>query len=217
MRSRYFLGALLDLLIRLTACAEDGAGSGIKPTSTLLWPMHVSIVPVSCSQRKSLDSPDLAAGLAKIGLAGFEKFVKLLPSLLEADPVFHSDFAVADHGRTNLAFRNWQLLSHSNYTGEDPMSFASRGEVLEYRAGVEYSWLELYDHPLYARLMSRINELARLYLVRSGYEKEDLPTKFRVLTWVEVFKKGDAFAPVTRTDGAYLAGRFFAQYQDGAI
>mmetsp|Transcript_65368 Transcript_65368/g.121860 ORF Transcript_65368/g.121860 Transcript_65368/m.121860 type:complete len:306 (+) Transcript_65368:53-970(+) len=219
MRNRWAFGVLLGLLASLTECAADGVGatSDIQPTSTLLWPMHVSIVPVSCATRKSLDTPDLARGLSQIGLDGFEKFVKLLPAMLEADPAFHASFAVADHSRTNLAFRNWQLLSQANYTGSDPMGLAVRGEVLQYTPGVEYSFLELYEDPLYERLLSRINQLSRLYLVRTGYDKEALPSKFRVVTWVEVLKKGDAFVPITRTDGAYLAGRFFAQFEEGAI
>merc|ERR1712094_167930 len=76
---------------------------------------------------------------------------------------------------------------------------------------------ELYGSPEFAKLKLRIAELTRLYLKRTGYNREDLPKKFHEFVWVEVYDKGDALRPGARTDGAYLLGRYFASAKRGAV
>jgi len=80
---------------------------------------------------------------------------------------------------------------------------------------VDYTWPELYENAAFKRLRVRIAELSKLYLKRTGYE--DLPSRFRIFIWAEVFRRGDALRPGVRTDGAYLTGRYFASATRGSL
>ncbi|OLQ15538.1 hypothetical protein AK812_SmicGene258 [Symbiodinium microadriaticum] len=81
-----------------------------------------------------------------------------------------------------------------------------------------------YENARFQRLRARIQEIARLYLKRSGWEKDELPqrflghglgltgllvpadaARFKIFIWVE------ALRPSAHTDGGYAMGRYWVQ------
>jgi len=194
---------------------------------------------------ESFEEPSFAEELAEIGLRGFEEYVNhTLPKELELDKPFAEAFDAADHSRVNLAFRRWQKkvfathhqdIFEANFDESaeggslldvGPTAESLAGHTVGRMAGgdsqaswpkVGYSWPELYDNAAFKRLRARINEIARLYLKRSGHDREDLPRKFRIFIWVEVFQPGDALRPSAHTDGGYVMGRYWVRAQKNSM
>ncbi|CAK0887325.1 unnamed protein product [Prorocentrum cordatum] len=166
--------------------------------------------------------------------AGCQEYLKnVLPRELEIDPQMREEisptegtdprnpsqeFDRLDHGsRVNLAFLRWQKRVYADREGLDVESMSARGERAPRLPGINYTWPALYDSPDFKRLQTRIADLTRLYLKRTGYRSSDIPRRFHQFVWVEVYEKGDALRPGARTDGAYLLGRYFASAKRGAL
>jgi hypothetical protein len=173
-------------------------------------------MPLSTPEKSSLELPKFGQDLTAIALKGFRRYVdSILPKELEADKQFAEEFAESDHSRVNLAFLRWQKRVFADRLGVSPQTLTGRGDASPRIKGIDYTWPEFYDDPIYNKLVHRLTQVSKLYLKRTGYR--DLPRKFRVFTWVEVYNFGDAQRPWARTDGAYLMGRYFAQARRGAL
>lgn len=198
-----------------------GSGDGKKSLEgkiTLLWPVHFSSIPLSTASKSSLEAESFGAELAKIGLAGFKRYLEqTLPKEFELDEEFREIFREADHSRVNTGFLRWQKRVFADRAQVSTSTLTSRGELIPRLSGIDYTWPELYDNPTFKQLLSRIDQVSRLYLKRTGYTKEQLPKRFRIFTWVESFGRGDAMRPYARTDGAYLMGRYWPAAGRGSL
>lgn len=184
----------------------------------MMWPIHLSSLPMSTPAASSLETPAFGRELAAIGLEGFKKYRdSILPKELEIDKAFAKEFAASDHSRMNLAFLRWQKRVFADRNGIDPSQLTGRGDVVPRLEGIDYSWPELYDHPIYKRMLSRFHQVTQLYLKRTGYDAESLPKRLRIFPWVEIFHFGDDMRPSARTDGGYAMGRYFAQAVEGSV
>ncbi|CAE7300543.1 unnamed protein product [Symbiodinium natans] len=209
-----------------------------KARMKFLWPIHLSTVPMSTPTSESFETPDFHEELAAIGLRGFQEYVnKTLPKELELDKPFAEAFATADHSRVNLGFRRWQkrvfAMQNKNIFpanfDEDRigLDILDAGANVDFMLGntktkapwpaVDYAWPELYENAVFKRLRARIQESARLYLKRSGWDSDDLPKRFKIFIWVEVFNPGDALRPSAHTDGGFVMGRYWVQAQRNAM
>lgn len=196
--------------------ATAGDGAPLQAKITYLWPIHMATVPLTkqAPEGSSLEAPILGQELAKIGLDGFEKYLSsTLPKELELDKPFAQHFRSEDHSRVNNGFIRWQKRVFADRVGVPPTQLTSLGQSIPRLEGIDYGWPELYGSAAFKTLSDRILELSRLYLKRVGYT--EIPEQFRLFIWAEVFKKGDALRPGTRTDGAYLAGKYFASGKAG--
>lgn len=181
---------------------------------TYLWPILMTSVPLSGPE--GIESHSWAEELANVGLTKYRAYVNsTLPKELELDPVYAAEYMTLDHSRVNMAFNRWQRRSYAARTGVPLHQLTSQREMLPTLPGIDYSWPELYEHKSFRTLESHIEKLSRKYLRRAGYR--ELPDKFRIFIWVEVFGQGDAMRPMSRTDGAYLSGKYFATGQESAI
>ncbi|CAJ1367022.1 unnamed protein product [Effrenium voratum] len=196
-----------------------------------LWPIHISKVPLSTPGVEAMEPPEFGQALAELALSGFEDYVnKTLPLELKLDADFAEEFHGADHSRVNLAFRRWQRRVYA-YANRDiyPESQLSAdvlegGWQSEFLAGgwarsmplkeVNYSWPQLRQSSEFRKLQSHISELAKLYLKRSG---SSFGNKFRIFTWAEVFRKGDALRPSAHTDGGLFMGRYWPQLKKNSL
>jgi len=200
----------------------------------LLWPIHISKVPLSQPGVKSLESVEFGKELAELALQGFDTYVnKTLPRELDLDKRFADEFHNSDHSRVNLAFRRWQKrvfgdmnedIFSDGQPGEDILDIGPQADFLAGTVAqsprlneIEYTWPELYKNATFKKLRSRINELAKLYLKRSNMPPENIPKKFRVFIWAEVFRKGDSLSPRAHTDGGLLMGRYWPQMKKNAL
>jgi len=199
------------------------AGGTAKGVVKLAWPIHISKSPMSSSEAASLESPAFGKELAELGLKGFEEYQKqVLPRELELDAPFAEEFRTSDHSRVNLAFLRWQKRVYGEqqketWNGGPVDHLAGRIELSPRLEEINYTWPELYKNATFRRLRSRINELAKMYLTRSGAEPDVLPKRFKIFAWVEIFKKGDSLRPWARTDGGFLMGRYWPQKKKNAM
>lgn len=212
------------------------AAQADKGVMKFLWPIHLSSVPLSTPDAEAFESPDFHKELAEIGLRGFQEYVnKTLPKELELDKPFAEAFLTADHSRVNLGFRRWQKrvfamrnkkLFPANFDEESQgLGILDAGNDADFLLSntkahwpeVNYAWPELYENARFQRLRARIQEIARLYLKRSGWEKDELPQRFKIFIWVEVFQPGDALRPSAHTDGGYAMGRYWVQAKKNAM
>lgn len=195
--------------------AQNGQEDMVQGVETLLWPIHFSSMPLSTPEKASLETPEFGAELAKIGMNCFRRYKDtILPKELELDKRFAAEFAVSDHSRVNFAFMRWQKRVFAERNGISPEDLTGRGDIVPKLKGIDYSWPEFYDNPLYKQLIKRFTQVAKLYLKRTGYTD---PEKYRIFTWAEVFQEGDAQRPWARTDGAYVMGRYFAKAKKFAL
>jgi len=218
---RHALRTVAALLACLARRAAGEAGESVQGTVKYLWPIHFSSVPLTTREKDSLDPPEMGDELAAIGLARFEEYLKsTLPKELRLDEPFAEGFKIMDHSRVNLAFNRWQKRVFAETTGIPIEEILQQGEAVPERLeGINYTWPELYESKAFKRLRQRMAELTRLYNRRSGFpagSHADGP-RFRVFPWVEVFKKGDALRPGSRTDAAYAMGRYFPQVTKGSL
>lgn len=193
-----------------TAVAERAVADEESVTAKLrlLWPIHFTAVALSSSDRLSLEPSDFGHVLAKMGLDGFRRYVnETLPKELELDKRMALEFRDADHSRVNKAFRRWQKRVYADKTRIRVQQLSGNGEYAPRLKGINYNWDEFYAHPAFTRLHGRIDQLTRLYLKRTG--GADIPKKFRIFSWVEVFDEGDAQRPMSFTDGAFVMGKYF--------
>ncbi|CAE8599020.1 unnamed protein product [Polarella glacialis] len=176
----------------------------------LLWPLQVNSIPLSTPSVASLEPPEFGTELTKLGLAGFKAYLNsTLPLELEIDEQFAREFHESDHSRVNIAFLRWQKRVFAEKYNVPAEGLTSRMERIPRLEGIQYTWDELYNNAAFKQLRRRISALSRVYLKRSGHAAEELPKKFRIFTWVEVFRRGDSLRPWARTDGSYLMGRYF--------
>jgi|Transcript_56560 hypothetical protein len=202
----------------VTSAAQAAGGNpeSVEGQMRMLWPIHFSSMPLSTPEKSSLESPKFGRDLTAIALEGFRRYVEsVLPKELEVDKQFAQEFAESDHSRVNLAFLRWQKRVYAERMRVHPGTLTGRGDVTPRNPGIDYTWKEFYEDPIYNRLVHRLNQVSKLYLKRTG--RANLPKKFRIFTWVEVYNFGDAQRPWARTDGAYLMGRYFAQARRGAL
>lgn len=182
----------------------------------LLWPIHFSSMPLSTPSKSSLESPQFGEEVARIGLAGFKKYVSsTLPRELEIDKHFAEEFANSDHSRINLAFMRWQRLAFARTFRINVQALSARGDPAMYLEGIDYSWPELYDSNLFRTLKNRLTQVGKLYMKRTG--TGNIPKRLIVFPWVEVFEFGDSQRPWARTDSAFVMGRYFAKTQRGSL
>lgn len=208
---------LLGVVWLSVFCACVGGQQGtVKGLVKLLWPIHFTSMPLSTPERSALESPDFGAQLSRIAVEAFEKYrASTLPRELEIDKTFAEEFANSDHSRVNLAFARWQRRAYGDRFGINVHGLTARGEYAPRLEGIDYKWPEFYDSPLYKTLVMRFEQVAKLYMKRTG--TRDIPKRLRIFPWVEVFLKGDAQRPWARTDSAYLMGRYFAQQEKGGL
>jgi len=209
---------VLACALLVASAGDDGKGAKVQGKITYLWPIHFSSIALSGpgGDNPSLEPIGFGKELASIGMRGFKEYLtKTLPRELELDEELAARWAQSDHSRVNIAFQRWQKRVFADLYRVPAEGLTSFGDMAPRLEGINYSWPELYESAAFARLKSRIVELSRLYLKRSGYT--DIPSKFRVFVWVEVYDKGDAMRPGSRVDGAYLAGRYFASVEKGSI
>lgn len=208
------LAALCVLAVVAAEAASADDGGTLQGTITLLWPTHFSslnLSPPRRDQASALEPLEFGEELRALGERRYEEYLReTLPKELEADPSFAADFHGMDHSRVNLAFQEWQKRVFADQMGVKVSNLTARGFIGSARdlPGIDYSWPELYESAAFKRLKVRVAELSKLYLKRTGYK--DLPSRFRIFIWAEVYRKGDALRPGVRTDGAYLTGRYFA-------
>lgn len=221
-RAEHFSGALVlwCCLAAMRFSAAQDFEDMVEGRINLLWPIHFSSMPLSTPDKASLETPEFGAELSRIALDCFRRYRDtILPQELKIDKKYAAEFAESDHSRVNLAFLRWQKRVFCERTGVQADELSGRGESAPKLDGIDYSWRELYDNPIYKQLLTRFNQVARLYLKRTGYASGDdsLPSKLRIFTWVEVFDKGDAQKPWARTDGAYAMGRYFSQAKQNGL
>lgn len=195
-----------------------------------MWPIHLSKVSLSGEGQGALDSPQMGKELAELGIQVFEDYEKnTLPRELELDKPFSNEFAHSDHSRVNLAFLRFQKrafgdensdifraqeLTPSAMPSGDLIAAGLSSEMLAGQVAqsprlkeINYTLPQLYGNSTFKKFRNRINELAKVYLKRNG--AREIPKKFRIFAWVEVFRKGDSLRPFARTDGGLLMGRYW--------
>eukprot|EP00929_Paragymnodinium_shiwhaense_P072353 TRINITY_DN36728_c0_g3_i1.p1 TRINITY_DN36728_c0_g3~~TRINITY_DN36728_c0_g3_i1.p1 ORF type:complete len:348 (-),score=58.03 TRINITY_DN36728_c0_g3_i1:184-1173(-) len=198
------------------ACTEQA--STVVANTTSLWPIHFAHMPLSSPRRDSLETAEFGHILRDIGRNGFDKYVQtVLPQELRLDPGFAKVFAESDHSRLNLAFRRWQARTFASYMGIPIRRISVQGEIIPKLEGIDYTWPELYDSAQYKKLIAWVRQLSKVYLKRTGFDEEEAKQKFLVFPWVEVYERGMAMRPMTRTDGAYIFSRYFASVTEGAL
>jgi len=195
---------------------QPGRRPVVEGQVKLLWPIHFSSMPLSTPSKSSLEAPEFGAEIARIGLEGFKKYVaSTLPRELEIDKYFAEEFANSDHSRINLAFMRWQRRAFASRFRVNVNALSARGDVSPSLEGVDYTWPELYDSKFYKTLIMRFEQVAKLYMKRTG--TKDIPKRLQIFPWVEVFEFGDSQRPWARTDSAYVMGRYFAKTQKGSL
>lgn len=187
-----------------------------KGKTMLLWPIHLNLLPFSSPSAPSLEPATLGDELTDIALAGFKDYVsEILPKELQIDEQLSKQYNSSDHSRVNVAFLRWQKRVFADLHNISVEELTSRGDWAPHLQAVRYDWPQLYQSAGFKKLKTRISELSRVYLKRSGYKQ--LPKQFRIFIWVEVFQTGDAMRPWVRTDGAYLTGRYFSSFEKGSL
>lgn len=214
-------GQLWPLLLLAAAGLAAGGGDEAVTASarvTHLWPILLTQTSLSGGGGKSLETPEWGRKLSEIGYQRYKHYVsKVLPRELELDPVFNESYHQMDHSRVQLAFKRWQTRAFATDRSLPIRRLLPQAERSPRLDGIDYSWPELYDSVEFKRLIARIRQLSKLYLKRAGYESKDIGKKFLVFPWVEVFRQGDALRPMTRSDGAYLFGRYFSAVTRGSL
>lgn len=207
-RKRLLLSCLLGLGCYQAYAEEE------EVKVTYLWPILMTSVPLSGPE--GIETHSWGETLANVGLAKYRAYVNAtLPKELELDTAYAAEFATLDHSRVNMAFNRWQRQVYGEHMAVPLHQLTSQREQLPKLPGVDYAWPELYEHQHFRTLEGHIDKLSRKYLRRAGYK--ELPDKFRIFIWVEVFGPGDAMRPMARTDGAYLSGKYFATGDQSAI
>lgn len=209
-----------------------GPATAREATLYSLWPIHINKISMSGEGQAALDSPQMGKELAQLGVQVFEDYEKnVLPRELELDKPFSEEFAQSDHSRVNLAFLRFQKRAfgdeNSDVFGAQELTpsampdgdLVAAGLSSEILAGqivqsprlkeISYTLPQLYENATFKRFRSRVNELAKMYLKRSGFPAERIPKKFKIFAWVEIFRKGDSLRPFARTDGGLLMGRYW--------
>lgn len=196
---------------------RGGQEEGITARVTHLWPILLTQTPLSGSD-KALESAEFGRKLSQIGYERYQRYVKeVLPVELATDAAFNATFQQADHSRMQLAFKRWQSRAFATHEGLPIRRILPQADTSPRIEGVDYAWPELYESAEYKRLIGRVRQLSKVYLKRAGYGSEELGQKFLVFPWVEVFGKGDALRPMTRSDGAYVFSRYFASVSRGSL
>lgn len=163
-----------------------------------------------------MESNEVGEELANIGFRGFQEYVNsTILQELKVDAELADWYRRTDHSRVNTAFKRWQKRVYADLDDFPVENLTSRGQWAPRLEGLEYTWPDLYNSSAFSILRRRLSELSRQYLRRTGYT--DLPKKFRIFVWVEVFQKGDALAPSANTDGAFLMGRYYAMAPPRAV